>query len=385
MKQLTSRQVGIIIFLSILSLKLLIMPSFIYTISKNSSYISIFINLFSDFLTLFAYFIFMKKYPNTTFKTALEQCFGKWIARIIFSALAIYFFVKAFLTVKQIQNYFNRIIFDDFGWLDYIFPSIVLLIYLSTKNFKTFGRASECLIFFALISTFLLVILNVSSVNLSELLPFFKNGVQPILDSSFKTTFGFGDYAFLLLFLGKIKIEKNTKRTIIFYSVLAGLMVLVFYILFMSTFGNYSINKNIALSDLSLNQAIPLTVGRLDWINILIWSFILFFNAGLLLASCKECLFVAFSTQKQPVVLSLIYSVFLAFVIYKELSLSFMLKIVSSVPFQIFSFFIQSGLPTLIVLCGIILKKKNFSDRKVLYISKFTPKKFAGELKWFLY
>lgn len=367
MKQLSSRQVGIILFISIVSLKFIIMPSLVFGISKNNSHLSILLNLVSDFSSIFSYFWFMKKYPNLTFKTALETCFGKIFAKIIFGLLAFYFFFKAFITLKEIQNYFNRVLFDDFDWVKYIIPSTALLAYISSKSFKTFGRCGEILIYIAIFCIIIIIPLSLKSATFAELLPIFQNGVPPILKGAFASTFGFGDYIFMLLFIGKIKTTKKTNKTLLLYSISAMIIIYLLYLIFIATFGNLASNENLAISDLSLNISIPPTVGRLDWINILLWSFILFFNTGLLLASAKECLLVTFGTEKQNYILLGMFCVYIGFLLYEELSLSIVLQIISSTPFVMFASLIQIGYPALLVLTGLILKKKN-----ILCNKKFT-------------
>ncbi len=380
MKQLSTRQVGIILFISIVSLKFIIMPSLVFEISKNNSHISILLNLTSDFVSIFSYLWFMKKHPNLTFKTALESCFGKVFAKVIFSLLAFYFFFKAFITLKEIQNYFNRVLFDDFDWVKYIIPSTALLAYISSKSFKTFGRCGEILIYVAIFCIIAIIPLSLKTTTFSELLPVFQDGVPPILKGSFASTFGFGDYIFMLLFIGKIKLTKNTNKTLIFYSLSAMVIIYILYLIFIATFGNLASNENLAISDLSLNISIPPTVGRLDWINILLWSFILFFNTGLLLVSTKECLLVTFGTEKQNYILLGMFCIYIGFLLYEEISLSLVLQIISSPPFVIFASVIQIGYPSLLVLTGFLLKKKHLLSNK-----KFTfnnQNKYKAKKLW---
>ena len=370
MKQLSARQVGIILFISIVSLKFIIMPSLVFEISKNNSHISILINLISDFGSIFSYFWFMKKHPNLTFKTALESCFGKTITKIFFGLLAFYFFFKAFITLKEIQNYFNRVLFDDFDWVKYIIPSTALLAYISSKPFKTFGRCGEILIYIALFCIITIIPISLKSATFSELIPILQNGTPPVLKGAFASTFGFGDYIFLLLFIGKIKVTKTTNKTLLIYSISAMIIIYTLYLIFISTFGNLASNENLALSDLSLNISIPPTVGRLDWISILLWTFILFFNTGLLLASAKECLLVTLGTEKQNFILLGMFCVYIGFLLYEKLSLSVLLKIISSTPFVIFASIIQIGYPALLVLTGLLLKNKQILSRKKFKIKK---------------
>lgn len=59
----------------------------------------------------------------------------------------------------------------------------------------------------------------------------------------------------------------------------------------------------------------------------------------------------------------------------EKLSLSIVLQFVTSTPFVMFASFIQMGYPGLLVLCGIILKKRNFKSTKTKFaLTKPLPK-----------
>ncbi len=375
MKQLTSRQVSVLTFLSIISIKLIVLPSLICKVSGNNAYLAFIFNLVADFLSLFAYFWFMKKYPNLTFKEALIQVFGKVVCKIIFALLFFYFFIKAIIIFKEIQNYFNRVLFDDFGWINYIIPSVILLAFMVSKPIKTFGRSAEGLYYFVLASAFLVLVTSSYEIDFACILPFMQNGIKPVMQGAVKSTFAFGDYLFLLLYLGNIKYSKNGKKTIIIYSLLSIALMSAIFIVFIGTFGKSAINENLALSDISLNLAIPLTVGRIDWINILIWSFLLFFQCALVLKSSVICFEEFTSIHNKIITMCSIFIIYLIMVSIEKLSLSIVLQFVTSTPFVMFASFIQMGYPGILVLCGIILKKRNFKSTKTKFaLTKPLPK-----------
>ena len=64
MKQLTNRQASILIFLSIVALKVIVLPSIIYFHAGSSGYVTIFFALIVDFTTLLLYLHIMKKNPD---------------------------------------------------------------------------------------------------------------------------------------------------------------------------------------------------------------------------------------------------------------------------------------------------------------------------------
>ena len=91
MNELTNRQLGVVISLSIISLKLFILPSLISYYALNDSYISVFISLMIEFVLILFVLKIMKCNPEKSLFEILQSKLGKVFPRIITAILAIFF------------------------------------------------------------------------------------------------------------------------------------------------------------------------------------------------------------------------------------------------------------------------------------------------------
>ena len=63
--------------------------------------------------------------------------------------------------------------------------------------------------------------------------------------------------------------------------------ILNFFIIFVGSFGDFSIAQTLALSELPLHNTTPATIGKLEWLTLTIWTIILLINAIILIIACK--------------------------------------------------------------------------------------------------
>ena len=65
-KLLTSRQLSMILFISVISLKFLVFPAITTKYSGRSAYVSIFLYLVVELIIIVFVLLFIKKYSNST-------------------------------------------------------------------------------------------------------------------------------------------------------------------------------------------------------------------------------------------------------------------------------------------------------------------------------
>ena len=78
-----------------------------------------------------------------------------------------------------------------------------------------------------------------------------------------------------------------------------------FYVVFVGTFGDTAINQTLALGELPLHNPYPSTIGKLEWLIIIIWTAILTIEAGILGKSASICFGHIFN-KKKPLIPSII-------------------------------------------------------------------------------
>ena len=82
MKRVSSRQLRFVLMLSVITLKLLFLPSLLYQDCKNSAWIASLIFFAIEILFLFIFLSISIKFPDMTFQDMLERMFGKVISKV---------------------------------------------------------------------------------------------------------------------------------------------------------------------------------------------------------------------------------------------------------------------------------------------------------------
>jgi len=339
-KEITNHQMGVVLSLSIISLKVLIFPAVIGRYSLNNCYISVILSLLVDFLFILTIIYIMKKNQGLTLYEVLEKTFGKVVSKIICTLLTIFYILKAVIAIKELQNYFVQLLFQDIDWALFVFPLVALLLYIMNKSFRTFARSAEFFYYVVIAGAIVSVIVPLRDFKLYNLLPFMADGLKPIVKGSFLTTFQFGDFLVLLLCMGRFNYSKKSAHTIIKFTLLTDMVIVFFFLIFVALFGDTVLNQVLAVSDIPLYSNMAYNNGRLEWISIIIWTIVLIFQAGIMLLCACEMLQYVTQIKQRFWVSVIIMAIVFAFLLVLYLNLADALKIVCSVAFAstIFSF-----------------------------------------------
>lgn len=357
-KLININQLSRILFISMISIKLIAFPAISYKIAGNSSYIALIFSFALDLLALIMFLTLMKKEPDITFDRLMQETFGKGFTKIIYLLLFVYFFWKSIVILKQAHNYFLEVLFDDINWVYFIAPLLTLLGYIAYKNLRTIARTVEMFFMIILIGIALSMFLSLDRIDVANLFPIMQNGTASILHCIARCSFSFGDFLLLTVFMGKVDLRKNSIKKVYFYIVGAIVFVVTFYLLFVAIFGDTSISQNMALSELSLSSTRPATIGRLDWMTIIIWTITLILQAGILLYCCKICLEIVFHFKNSYTAITVIEFLLLLVIVILYLSLEQTLRVVTSIPFVVFVIMMQVIIPALILPLAFYLSKK---------------------------
>ena len=359
MKEVSTRQTAIILSISIISLKFLIFPALISQNSQNNAYLTVLFSVIFDLVFFFVILYVMKKYPNLTFFQILENGLGKILSRVISLLLAVYFFLKLIVAIKEMHNYLYELLFESFSWYYFIFPTIALIVFMAFCGARGLGRGIEFLFPMLVVGTIITVLMPINSIHFDNLLPFMPDGVGPIVGSALKTNFAFGDYFVLCILLGKLKYEKKTTRKIMKYVLITEFFVLLFYVLFVCVLGNLAVNESLAVNDIPLYSNISSINGRLEWASTLIWTAIMLFQAAILLFCCSECINYTFKFINKKINMFVICVGLYAFLQYLYLSLAMTLDLVLSRPIVIFTLSVQVVVPIIFLISMFIGGRKN--------------------------
>ena len=349
-RQISDRQVGIMLAMSIVSLKLLILPALISRYTIRYSYLTILCGFIIDFVFILISLKVLNKFPHLTFSEIIERSFGKVARYFINLVLCAYFFFKGILIIKETHNYFNETLFENMNWWFFVIPFLLLIFYVMIKDLKTISRSVE--FFFILITAgvVLTILIPIKSVDFSNLLPLFGEGGGGLLKSLFYCNFSFGDYFVVIMVLGRVKVKPNSSKKIINYCLLFDFFVFMFYIVFVAMFGEISVKQSLAISDLPLHSIAASTISRLDWIVVIIWTITLVFQAAILFSLSCASLTEAFCFKSKHIPALIIVAATFVMIYHYYLNLEGILDLFISLPFSVVSLVVQVAVPVILLI-----------------------------------
>ena len=227
-KLLTSRQVSIILFISVVSLKLLVFPALITRETGRDAYISILLYLIIEFVFVLLVLLFMRKYPNLTLRDAIANSMGGVVSRIVYFVLFLYFLFKTLFLIKETHNYFLEVIFDSLPWIYFTIPLTAFICYVMSKSVKSMARTIELMFWFIVVCIGITAIAPSHRIDILSILPVLENGIVPVFRGMFFSSFSFGDFLVIMMLMGRVNLEKGAFRKIILYGVFCMIFVTVF-------------------------------------------------------------------------------------------------------------------------------------------------------------
>ena len=139
-KTITTRQLLLVITLSILTLKVLFLPNVLATNFGRDGYIFLFVLLMVDFCALLIFLFLLNKYKDCTFDELLEKLFGKVVAKIVLVLLFLYFITKIWTRFQTNFIYLNENLYTTLSWYTFAFPIIVVVLFLRKTGTKCFCK-----------------------------------------------------------------------------------------------------------------------------------------------------------------------------------------------------------------------------------------------------
>ncbi len=361
MEKLSSKQAGIITFLSVISLKAVVFPAVLYFYAGTSGYVTVLMAMLFDFLILLSYLWVMKQNPDMTFFDIITNFIGKICAKIVFIIVFLYFIIKTFLLMKSTYNFFVQVVYDNLNWVYFLIATIFFIYFVLNKKIRTFGRCGEVVFWLIFISINFVLLISSFNMDLTRVLPFLPNGIGPVASTGLRCSFAFGDYMILILLMGNVKYTDNTNKKITMYALMGINTVFNLFIVFLCAFGYTATNQSLAIADLSLYIDFSSTVSRLEWIAVFSWTITLVIQMVMYAFSSKSTLnhIIAFKNPKTSSVF-VVLILTIAYVI-PGVPIQTLVQALLSYEFGIFATIVQVGIPILLLLACLKQKRRNKS------------------------
>lgn len=362
MTELSTRQfILCCLFLGITS-KLMSMPITVYQFAGKDAIFTIILSFLVEILITFLIALVIKKNPHTGLLELLKKNFGSIIAYTLIVILYLFIIVKLFFALDEIYTFFKESLYDYFSPLLFGIAMFFVIGYLSFKGARTIGRTLEILFPVILLGLAVTFVSNLEFLSFTTQLPYFTSGAGPMLDSTLKNIFYFGNSLPLLFFVGKVEInDKFVPKVVTAYSLLA-LFVIVFCFIFYDIMGYSTILALFALSDYSQYTPYILELQRLNWLSIIINITKLFCSTSILLYCLGQAGKMVVKTRSTfwPIVASFgINFAFASFVNYELDTIKYLVA-------HYLSYATLGIIAIVIILCIIICAKRSKNDKTLV-------------------
>ncbi len=300
----------------------------------------------------------MKQNPNSTFVDIMSSVFCKTFAKIVMFVLFIYFLIKTFLMMKSTFNFFTKVIYDELNWIFYLISTLFFMYFALHKSFKIYGRVGEIIFWVVFISINIVLLITSFTMDLTNLLPLFNNGIEPIASTGVRCAYIFGDYTVIIVMMGNINYTNQTSTKIIGYAFLAMNTVINIFIVFLCNFGYTTVNQSLAISDLSLYIDLAVSVSRLEWFGVFAWTITLVTQL-VIYAHCTKFSLEALLPKKLVKISPHIVLIPLAIAFcFSTLSLHVLINNFLTYPWGIAAIIVQAGIPILLLIASTVQQRR---------------------------
>ncbi|MBR2969975.1 MAG: GerAB/ArcD/ProY family transporter [Clostridia bacterium] len=269
--KISYRQLCIMVFLSLISMKFLVLPSVLYRFSENMSWLVVLVLMIIDGLYVFLIIDLMKKNPYRNIHEFMIHTIGPVLTKIFLGIISIQLALQIANMAKGSEFFVVENFYNNFNWMLYVLPLIALTGFMIYKGIRNIARVQEIFCWAIIIGCIYIVIKSINGVDPLEYLPMFKDGVEPLFYSGFRHMNWFGSSSFLLLLFGKVDFKDERKGKLISYIVIAIVLVQILYFIFFGLFGVTSPTHTFAISDISQFSSSKSIIDELSWLVVSLW------------------------------------------------------------------------------------------------------------------
>ena len=131
-KLVSTRQLILILIISMVTLKVLFLPSLLAKDVGRDSYFFVLSMCLFDLAVLFMLLFVFYKNPDLSFIEILNKMFGKVIAKIIMFLFLLFFISKCCGIFQANFSYLNENLYSSLRWYTFAFPILITIFFIAS-------------------------------------------------------------------------------------------------------------------------------------------------------------------------------------------------------------------------------------------------------------
>lgn len=376
-KLVSTRQIVLILIISMVALKVLLLPSLLAKDIGRDAYLFVFIMCTIDICVLCLLMFVFYRNPDLSFVEILNKMFGGILTKIIMFLFLLFFVLKCCGIFQANFSYLNENLYTSLKWYTFAFPILITIFFIASFGVNSLSRLVEVFAPVVIVGFVICLLVGLFRADFSSLLPFMQNGFILPFKQMFRYSFWFGDYILFIVFFGNIKPEKKQFSKIIISLIIAVIVVSLFLAVSYSLFNYNSVTHTNAISDtLQLLPSIS-DIGSFDWIMVLIWDICLFLYFTLNVLAAFYCFRMVFFKKYQMLAVFTILAAVLIICMVINFDIITTINIVRNY-LCYYSIFMQYIMPVILFLFSFKIKKTVLMDNnKNLDTGLLKAKNFA--------
>ncbi|APC39548.1 GerAB/ArcD/ProY family transporter [Clostridium estertheticum] len=197
-------------------------------IAKQDAWISIIIAILWACILYLMYSNILSLYPGQDLYDITKLLMGKFIGNIINILMIWFAFHLGTLVLRNLSEFTNALVLPDTPVILPMFFLTILLIWSVKAGIEVLGRWSEFFILVVFIIFISISSLSTSLIDISNLKPILRDGIDPVLKGAFSSfAFPFSEAVVFLMVFSNIAKIKNYKKTFLLGLLLGGGLVFV--------------------------------------------------------------------------------------------------------------------------------------------------------------
>lgn len=224
--KISSMQMGMMMYLSIIATAILTVPSITAKYAKQDLWLSPIWASIVGFLTIIIVIHLSKRFPQQTFFQICEQTIGKLTTKLI----GLLYFAFLLVATGQITRTYAEFIKVFFAKTP-VSVIIITMLFLSAltviAGIEVIGRVAQFFFPIFVFSVFIIIFLLIPQLEPGNLLPVFENGLLPSLKGAIVPQIWFGEFFIMMFLLPSLSDSRKGMR----WGMITILMVLVTFII----------------------------------------------------------------------------------------------------------------------------------------------------------